>query len=416
MPVTVEKESALQEAFDRFSRQTSALREAYRRLKEEAARVNVELERTNRRLEQKVRELDETNNFLHSILLSIPTAVLVTDLEGSVTALNPAAEDMWGISDRDAIGRSYGDILGRHGELLESVLLGRSRTESLRRRTDGDDPRVISSTASRVEDSAGNPIGTVQMDRDVTRLTHLEDRLCEQQKLADLGKMAAGLAHEVRKPLNGIKGFASLLRRSGKDEQARRKYAGRIMDAADRLNRMLARLVGFARPTGLKVRPCDLREVAEEVAEFVRFGVDDDGADVHVQVPDAAQTVLADRDKLQQILLNLVKNGVEATAARGDVVVHAGRDCVDAGRVRVRVADNGAGVPEDVAGRITEPFVTGKECGAGLGLAVVDRLLRMHDTKLRVHSERGVGTVMEFVLDSPGRTEEDDTQGAGGRR
>ena len=403
-----ERARALEDAFRAFSRHTVTLQQTYRRLREEAARLNLELEQTNRMLERKVRELDELSNFQQSILSSVPVAVVVTDLDGTIKSFNVAAERMWGVSAGEAVGRSYRQVMQEQAGLLSGVLKGRNRRDSVRRPL-GEDNRIISSTACLVEDSEGRPIGAVQLDKDVTRLHRLEEHMCRRQKLAELGKMAAGFAHEVRKPLNGIKGFASLLRRRYSEDEEGCRYAGRIIEAAERLHRMLARMMGFASPGGLNLRPCNLSEQAHCVADLIRFEDPDSNLNLHVAVPESARCVQADADKLQQILLNLVKNAAEAVEATGEVVIHAyaessaRQECV-----HVRVADTGCGIARTKLDRITEPFVSETQGGTGLGLAVVERLLRLHETSLTVESEPGVGTVMEFVLQAPDRTGEDD--------
>ena len=403
-----EKVEALEEIFQAFSRHTVSLQRTYRRLKEQAANLNLELEQTNARLEGKIRELDKVNNFQRSILSSVPVAVVVTDLDGVIRSFNPAAEQIWNKDADDAVGESYRRVLGRHGWLLRSVLAGRTRHESLRRDVEGEN-RVISSTACLVEDSEGRPIGAVQLDRDVTRLTRMEERLGRQQKLANLGKMAAGLAHEVRKPLNGIKGFASLLRRRFSEDEEGRKYAEHIMDAADRLSRLLARVMGLARPEALDRCRCDLKSQAEQVAEFIRC--EDPDRDVHIEidVPEAARFVMADEDKLKQILLNLMKNAVEASTGSAEVSLTTAEETLDGQRcVHVKIADNGCGMSEETVARMTEPFVSEKDGGAGLGLTVVQRLLRLHDSTLSVSSEPRMGTTMEFTLKPADRTENND--------
>jgi two-component system nitrogen regulation sensor histidine kinase GlnL len=166
---------------------------------------------------------------------------VVTDLAGAIITLNPAAEKMWGLPAERAVGAHFRSVMQPHHELLAGVLAGRYRQESVRRELGGQEPRIISSTACLVEDSGGRPTGAIQLDNDITRLHRLEVELCQQEKLADLGRMAAGLAHEIRKPLNGIKGFASLLARRLPSGESEQRYVGSIMGAADRLNSMLGR-------------------------------------------------------------------------------------------------------------------------------------------------------------------------------
>ncbi|MHC4787677.1 MAG: two-component system sensor histidine kinase NtrB [Planctomycetota bacterium] len=389
----------LQEAFAQFCQQTAQLKAAYAELKEKAERVNLELDAANRQLERKVRELDEANNLKRSILESIPTAVVVTDLDGTINTFNPAAEAMWGVSRQDAAGRHFAEVMAPHHGLIGDVLAGRARPETLRRELGGPEPKVIASTACLVEDSSGRPIGALQLDRDLTRLRALESRLHQQEKLADLGKMAAGLAHEIRKPLNGIKGFASILERQAGPHSDRSRYLANITGAADRLSNMLGRLLDFARPDAVRLAPCDLKAEAEQVAEFVRAEDADGPATIVVDVPDEARWALADADKCKQVLLNLVKNGMEALRGEGEVCLSAALEHGGGERlVRVRVADTGSGIPEEVRERILEPFYTEKPGGTGLGLAIVNRILQLHGTQLEVHDRPGGGTSMEFLL------------------
>ncbi|MHC4592520.1 MAG: two-component system sensor histidine kinase NtrB [Planctomycetota bacterium] len=389
----------LQEAFAHFCEQTSQLEQAYRRLKEEAERVNLELEAANRQLEDKVRQLDEVNNLQRSILKSIPTAVVVTDLRGTINTFNPAAEAMWRVPQDWAIGRNFREVMGTQHRLLSDVLNGRPRPEALRRELDGQEPMIVSSRACLVADSDGRPIGAIQVDQDVTRLCALESRLHQQEKLADLGKMAAGLAHEIRKPLNGIKGFASILERTLNCDAAEARYISNITGAADRLSGMLGRLLNFAKPDQPRMVPCDLRAEAEQVAEFVRAEDSESTAVISVDIPEEARAVLADAGKCKQVLLNLVKNGVEALEGPGEVRVTASLECCDGIRhVRVTVSDTGRGIPQEALSRITEPFYSDKEGGTGLGLAIVDRMLQLHGAQLEVTSRPGHGTCMTFAL------------------
>ncbi len=390
--------SALESAFELFTRQTEQLQQAYDRLQREAESMNLELEAVNRRLEAKVRELDETINFQQSMLESIPTAVVVTDLEGRIRTYNTAAEQLWRVPRTEALGRHVRDVMGDYSSLLESVLDGERRHEGVRREFTEPEPRIISSTAALVEDSEGNPIGAVQTDHDLSRVCALEAKLRHQEKLADLGRMAAGLAHEIRKPLNGIKGFASLLERRADDDETDRRYVGRIVESADRLNGMLGRILDFAKPDALKLEACDLQAEAREVADFVTAEDPSRPAVISLEVEEDARAVLADRNKIKQVLLNLVKNAVDAQDGEGTVWVTAACNRDGADRVTVSIRDGGRGIPPEKLDRIMEPFYTEKQGGTGLGLAIVHRILQLHETHLEVDSEVGKGTCMRFVL------------------
>jgi len=296
------------------------------------------------------------------------------------------------------MGRHFRDVMGEHGELLAGVLAGSSRRRQTRREVGDDSLRIIVGTAALVADSAGRPIGAVQVDRDITRECSLEARLNHREKLADIGRMAAGLVHEIRKPLNGIKGFASLLGRRVDESETHQRYAASIMEAADRLNGMLGRLLDFARPQALHSVPFDLRGQAERVAEFVRAEDPAAPAAVRVDVPDDARAAVGDPDKIIQVLLNLVKNGVEALDGAGSVCVRARAEGGDGEWVRVEVVDDGMGIAPEALPKLTEPFFSSKPDGTGLGLSIVNRILQLHGTELEIQSRPGRGTTMSFRL------------------
>jgi PAS domain S-box-containing protein len=393
-----EQLEALQQAFDFFTKQTAQLEQAYNELKAETERINLQLEATNRQLQAKVRELDETTNLQQSILAGIPSAVVVVDLDGIIGTFNPAAEALWETACEDAIGRHFSDVLGDHSDLLAGVLRGRRASDDSRREGVGAEARIITSTAALVHDSSGRPIGAVQVDRDITRVCNLETRLNHHEKLADLGKMAAGLVHEIRKPLNGIKGFASLLERRVETDDAEHRYLGNIMHATDRLNGMLGRLLDFARPDGLHPSPCDLEGEMEVVADFLRAEEAAASADILVEVPREASHAMADADKVKQVLLNLGKNALEALEGPGSVTLRSRRCGEDGRTVRVEVADTGTGIAHEDIPRLTEPFFSAKQGGTGLGLSIVNRILQLHGTELSIESSPGQGTVMAFNL------------------
>ncbi len=405
MPETLEKVddtasvADLEKTFRRFRRRTAALRNTYVELRDEAERMNEELQQANRRLEEKVRELEEVNSFQNSILASLPVGVIVADLDGVIKRFNPAAEDIWQVDAEEAIGRSVDAVLGGHSQALHGVLSGDVQRQT--RQIEAEDKgMVLSSTVNTVRNGQGEAIGVIQLDRDVSRVQRLEDQLSHSENLADLGRSAAGMAHEVRKPLNGIKGFASLLRRVTDGESAD-KYSSRIMEAAGRLDSMLEDLLDFAQPEDVETGSVDLRRLSRQVADFVEAEdeVEDADVSVEVEVDENARIVAGDADKMEQVLLNLVKNGVEAIETNGRVLIGTERvELSGEPKVQVSVTDDGQGIPEEKQDDIVEPFITDKDGGSGLGLAMVQKILRMHGTEMDIESEPGVGTSMQFYL------------------
>ena len=329
----------------------------------------------------------------------LSVGVIVINHRGTIQRTNRAAQRLWGFSRGEAEGQSFRDVLARHADLLDGVLSGEydRRTE---RRELAHGAAVVNTTVSVIRDRAGRLIGALQVDRDITELRELEDQLSRCQSMADLGRSAAGMAHEVRKPLNGIKGFASLMRRMAEGGETS-TYSSRIMEAANRLDSMLGDILDFARPELTEMGPMDLRQTAARVADFLVAENAHNGRNIpiNVDVPDETRLVLGDASKLEQVLLNLAKNGVEAIDGEGQVSIRARR--IQKGgveKVVVKVTDTGKGIPPDRIGDIMEPFASDKEGGAGLGLAMVTKLLRLHGTKPDIQSEPGQGTHVQFIL------------------
>lgn len=406
MPTTVEQldqcESIeeLEDAFRAFNRRTAELRKTYEELKDEAEKMNDALREANQELERKVDELEELSSFQNSILSSLPVGVTVTDLDGTIERFNPAAEQIWGVKEEDAVGTHFEEIMGSGGSLLRGLLNGESSCRSDQQQLGDEALMVVSTTVNIVRDGNGEAIGAIQVDRDLTQVRRLEKKLSRCENLAELGRNAAGMAHEVRKPLNGIKGFASILRRMAEDEAAD-KYSSRIMEATNRLDALLEQLLDFAAPEDGDADVFDLREVTERVIEHVRAEAEGELAAVRItgQIPEGCRAVRGNADQIEQVILNLVKNGVEAIEQDGEVVVSARRVNADGGPgARVTVADTGSGIDEDEVEEIQKPFVTTKDGGSGLGLAMVNKFLGFHDTELDIDSGAAEETKMSFTL------------------
>jgi signal transduction histidine kinase len=183
------------------------------------------------------------------------------------------------------------------------------------------------------------------------------------------------------------------------------------MEAAGRLDSMLENLLDFAQPDDVQNGSLDLHRISRQVADFVEVEDESEDADVRVQVDveEDARMVAGDADKIEQVLLNLVKNGVEAIEKSGRVLIGAERIERDGEpKVEVSVIDDGRGIPEGKQDEVMEPFTTDKDGGSGLGLAMVQKILRLHGTDMEIESEPGQGTSMKFYLSVSEKGSEND--------
>lgn len=382
----------LQESFRVFNRVTRDLEQVYRRLQHRAEAVEGRLRETNARLTHQVEELGRLNDELSGTLTAIPCGVVVCDEAGVVARVNPAAESILGRPAAELVGRSAATLRGPEGEPV--LLLGRDSFEvgpTLERRVaclDGATRHLGGSVAALPEG------GHLEVLSDQTEVAHLRAQINRLDTLAALGEMAAGVAHEIRNPMNGVQGFAGLLEKAlnAPADPCRadlRRYVDRIRQGIGEVNGIISHLLLWARPEKAEARPVRLDALLREISG--EAGADAGGprgGRLRLEVPEEPLVVRGDRLKLKMALGNLVRNALEAVPAGGRVrVVAAGEE----GSAVVKVEDDGPGLDPSVRGRLFQPFATTKGSGTGLGLAIARKLVDLHGGEIEAGSSSSLG-------------------------
>ncbi|MDQ7831928.1 MAG: ATP-binding protein [Desulfovibrionaceae bacterium] len=235
--------------------------------------------------------------------------------------------------------------------------------------------------------------------RDRSRIRRLEHDLAEATKLAAIGRLAAGVAHEIRNPLSSLRGFAQFFAAKLKGREPEETYALTMVHEADRLNRVVADLLFLSRPRQLSPEPVDLPSFARELSQILQFDIEHKHALIATDFPVA--TLVADPDALKQALINLILNSLAALPETGGTITLASALSAP-GRVTLTVSDDGCGIEPGDLQKVLEPFHTTKKHGSGLGLAIVHKIMRDHDGALSISSVPGQGTRVELTF--PERT------------
>jgi two-component system sensor histidine kinase PilS (NtrC family) len=385
-----------------------------------ASALSRDLHRAGRELERRKTDLGRLRQLHARTVECLTSGLLTTDGEGRVTSFNPEAERISGVAARAALGRPLGEILpGVPGEIerLSGSATGRVRSRLGFVRADGDELH-LGVAASRLRDAEGAPIGHVVIFQDVTEVVRMEGELRRSERLAAVGELAAGMAHEVRNPLAAISGSIQMLRGApgpgGGDAEGRR-LMDIVLRETDRLDMLIAEFLRFARPAPPKPARVPVDRVVAEVLEVFAGGCPP-GIELACDVTPGLEAWV-DEDQLRQLLWNLLRNAVPAMPGGGRLAVGAraapapqdaaarGRKAAEGSRggagVEIEVADSGTGMAPEVLERIFEPFFTTRPSGSGLGLATVHRVVEANRGVLRVESAAGRGTRFRVWLPAP---------------
>ena len=390
----------LEESFRTFTQMTKDLEVAYNNLTRRAARIDLELRRSNSELEEKVAQLERLTRNKNEILDALPSGVVVLDATGTIAAVNEAAARLIGRPNVELIGRSKESITGPTGDELLITKVATTNMSVLDNRDvtclDGSRRHL---SLVRVDLPDGTEVQTIT---DLTIVTRLKEQMTRLDTLAALGEMAAGVAHEIRNPLNGIDGFAALL-----DRQLRKKpdagtttrYTENIRRGVREINSIVTNLLHFAATESFVVAPCNVTSLVEAlVDDFGRFSANHQHVTLAFEKSERAtdSRVHGDAVKLKIVFANLIRNAIEAVGAHGTVRITAELE-EPSGRVVVQVDDNGRGLPTEIRERMYRPFSTTKPEGTGLGLALAHRFVTLHGGEIR-HEDLYPGTRFLVLL------------------
>jgi two-component system, NtrC family, nitrogen regulation sensor histidine kinase GlnL len=371
------------------------------------------LESTNVELRRRLEEVADLKTYTDNILASLTNGIVTVDLDGRVVTLNPAAEMMTGFFAGEVMGRYCTEVFEHTPELAEilmETIASRAATPglaaTLRRRNGRTVPVEIS--AAPLKGGEGKDLGVIAAIRDLTVVRELEGRLRRSDRLAALGSLAAGLAHEIKNPLTSLLTFSRHLTRRFDDEQFRAKFQSVVPRELERINGIVEHLLELARPTPLSFSAVRLPALLERVVELYADEMETRAVEVTRDYARDLPVVWVDAEAIYQAFVNLVRNALDAMPVGGRLTLRVGWSDEDdvvrpgrhprARRVRVEIQDSGAGISAANADRVFNPFFTTKVGGTGLGLALTHKIVEDHGGTIDFRNGRAGGTAFRIVL------------------
>lgn len=356
---------------------------------------------------------ESNSNLYIQILENIDRAVIALSADGIITLFNPAAQAMTGISERQALGKAFDHLFkGQKGlRYLVSTALTAGRSvsdhEEIQLYRTFSPPLPVSVSVSPLLTEAGAPDGAVLTLRDLSRMRDLEEAVRQSDRLSQLGTLAAGLAHEIKNPLGGIKGAAQLLDLELPGKSPLREYTAVMIRETERINTIIEGLLDLTRNRNPRWARVNLGKILGDILLLQKNAYPGKRIDFLFDLDPSIPEFRGDHDLLTQLFLNLIKNAAEAVADSGFVrisskIVADYHLNLPGGRsapfVTVEIRDNGMGIDRDDLERIFTPFYTTKHLGSGLGLPLCQKIVRQHDGMLKAVSEPGSGTLFSVSL------------------
>ena len=360
-------------------------------------------------LQLKAAELDRERRFNENVIESLDDGLLVAGLDERVVRWNPSLERLYGLPRAEAVGRRLDELFD--GELISALRAHRGtaaagqpsnvsvlyRVPIVSRHADGGRPRLVNVAEAPLRDVDGRTAGTIVILEDITSRVQLEEQLQISEKMASIGLLAAGVAHEVNTPLTGISSFTQLLLEGADPDDSRTKLLEKIERQTFRAAKIVNGLLNLARPPQTDVGPVDLHAVIADVLSLLEHQFRNGNVQVRKDFAIEALIVPSVEHKLQQIFLNLFINARDAMPKGGWLSISTR---LEGGQAVIEVADTGAGIQPDHLSRIYDPFFTTKPIGqgTGLGLSITYGIVRENGGVITCESAEGKGTLFRLLF------------------
>jgi len=348
--------------------------------------------------------LSTVKAFSDNVIQNMPSGLVTLDQEYAITSINHAAHKM--------IGQNLKYPFPEWVELIKKIVPSHpviSQKIDLKK----DDNKIIrlEITASFIDKDASN--GFLLLFRDLSQIQELQKQVEINKRLAAIGKLAAGVAHEIRNPLSSIKGFATYFAKRLQDDAADQETANIMIGEVERINRSITQLLEFSKPMAIEKKQVNLKEMINHTIRLVRHDLEQKKIDTQVKILSREQDIFTDPDRMNQVFLNLYINAIEALPQSGklevivqdikldmkpDIKSGMEQDSESSESIEIQIKDNGSGMDESTMDRIFDPYFTTKATGTGLGLSIVHRIIENLNGTIQVQSWKEKGTCFTICL------------------
>jgi two-component system sensor histidine kinase PilS (NtrC family) len=366
------------------------------------------------KLEETAKTLASLRALHERIVESIRSGLVTTDLDGIIYTFNAAATEITGYRLDQVKGRPISDLFGDIQEQIDLSLAAAGDGEQLPRfEADLTTPEGfavrIGFSVSLLFSEENEASGLIITFQDLTEIRSMEESIRRKDRLAAVGRIAAGLAHEIRNPLGAMRGAVQMLGSASLSETSKQELMNIVLKESDRLNAIITNFLDYARPPAAEFKDLDLKHLIEETAALIRHGIEVlPEHELITELPDHPVWVSADAAQLKQVFWNLSRNAFKAMPSGGRLTI--GLALIPNRRARITISDTGCGMSQDQVERLFEPFSESTTGGTGLGLSIVYQIVKDHNGSINVRSKEGSGTTISIDLPAAsGRRNDEET-------
>ncbi|MBA3010950.1 MAG: PAS domain-containing protein [Proteobacteria bacterium] len=342
--------------------------------------------------------LQDTRKFAAEVVTHLPVGIVVLGLDYHILYTNQVACTLLGTIENKMQGMNAKALLpGNIWSLYDRIKSGQQVAEKEIFLSAGSNkPIPVAVSAAHIHGQEGEYIGFMFVLKDLTEIRELQLKTQRIEKLATIGNLAAGIAHEVRNPLSSIRGYATYFGSQFEDASENRKAAELMAGEVDRVNRVISELLEFARPPDFKYTEIKVADLVDHSLRIVTHEAQTAGICITKNLEQGLPMLKVDPDRLTQVLLNFYINAIQAMKSGGRLSVQAGRR--DASTLVIDISDTGRGIPMEDQPHIFDPYFTTKKNGTGLGMAIAHKIVENHGGSIQVKSSLESGTTISILL------------------
>ncbi len=343
--------------------------------------------------------LSRIKAFSDTLVENMPIGLVAIDIKNNIASINSVAESLLSLTQKNAVGQdaklnlpddlwNHVKRLHRDGGLIEKEIDCALKDGSMI-------PLAVSAAA--LTDEIGNHQGYVLLFKDRSEIESLRAEVERSRRLATVGRLAAGVAHEIRNPLSSIKGFATYFKERYHEIPEDQQTASIMIQEVDRLNRVVSQLLEFARPVTITKKPTSIKALIEDSLKLVGRQAAEKNITIHTQLSLEPDVIYLDADKMNQVFLNLYLNAIEAMETGGDLSIELTKNGTK-NQIEINIADTGRGIESTNLAHVFDPYFTTKNSGTGLGLAIAHKIIESHNGEIHADSRQGEGTTFTIIL------------------